>query len=100
MSEENRQEVSPEDGERLNRLSEEVRGRLTEMALIVGRVAGNDSFSKGELGKFVPREGVKVPGGSKESSDWMEILDYGPLHGSYGHIGGHWFVKVSLEVET
>ena len=34
-----RYELSPEDAQRLSRLSEEVRGRLTEMVSIIGRAA-------------------------------------------------------------
>jgi len=91
----NRTELSPEDAQRLNRLSEEVRGRLTEMVSIIGRTTGNDDFGVGEITKFEPRTAAKSAADS--SGGWMEIFEVFGIQGAYGHIEGHWFVELKAE---
>jgi hypothetical protein len=87
-----RYELAPEDAQRLSRLSEEVRGRLTEMVSIIGRIAGDDDFSVGEITAFEPRTAAKsVDDGS---GGWMETFEIFGHKGSYGHIGGEWFVQI------
>jgi hypothetical protein len=71
----------------LNRLSEEVRGRLAEMALIITRVAGLE-HTGGAVGKFVPREGTEVQKAAG-GFDWLEIVEVVPgFDCCYGSIGG------------
>ncbi len=88
----NRHEVPQEDVERLDRLSEEVRGRLAEIGMIVARIAG-DGRGASAVVSFVPREAQRVaveaaaPGG-----DWMEIVDTPTGNYCYGSIGGHNFM--------
>jgi len=48
-------ELRPEDRERMQRLSEEVRGRLVEMALITTRTLGTELDSEATV-KFLPVE--------------------------------------------
>ena len=87
-----RYEIPPDDTQRLNRLSEEVRGRLTEMVAIVGRVAGDEDFSVGEVTKYEPRTAAhSVDDGS---GGWMETFEIFGHQGSYGHIGGQWFIEI------
>jgi hypothetical protein len=50
-----RNALAPADRERMQRLSEEVRGRLQEMALITARTLGV-AFDKDTAVKFVPVE--------------------------------------------
>lgn len=54
-SEQTRAQFSPADAERLARLTEEVRGRLEEMAHITARTLGR-RLDKGAVRKFVPHE--------------------------------------------
>ena len=44
----------PDDGQRLTRLGEEVRGRLEEIALIAARIAGIQ-LDRATMPRFVPR---------------------------------------------
>ena len=46
-------ELQPDDRERMQRLAEEVRGRLEEMALITGRTLGID-VGNDAIRKFAP----------------------------------------------
>ena len=54
---ETRTKLSPADAERMARLTEEVQGRLEEMAHIAARTLGV-RLSKDAVRKFVPREPV------------------------------------------
>ena len=82
-----RHEVSLEDAQRLNRLSEEIRSRLTEIAYIVSRVSGTDYDGAG-VTRFVPREGSKTVEVAA-SYDWLEIVEILPgVQCCYGSIGG------------
>jgi len=83
----NRYMVSQEDAQRLDRLSEEIRGRLTEMALIMARVSGSE-YSGGAVTKFVPRKAVQTHE-LVASSDWIEIVEIVPGYNCcYGSVGG------------
>ncbi len=87
----NRREPSPEDAQRLNRLSEEVRGRLLEIALIMARVGGKD-YDGGAVGKFVPRETTPL---EAASGGWIEIVDFPDgTSGCYGELDGRPFVAI------
>jgi hypothetical protein len=94
----NRIKLESEDAQRLNRLSEEVRGRLTEMASIVARVSGSE-FSAGGVQNFVPREGEH----RKElaAGDWLELVDIVPgLTCCYGSIGGETILECPCGTAT
>ena len=83
----NRYNVQPEDAQRLNRLSEEVRSRLTEIALIIARVSGSE-YSGGAVTNFVPRQGAQTRAAAA-SFDWIEIVEIVPgFNCCYGSIGG------------
>lgn len=60
-------ELRPEDRERMRRLSEEVRGRLTEMALITTRTLGVEMDADATV-KFLP---VQLP--SADASDGLAL---------------------------
>lgn len=62
---------SKEDGERLRRLSEEVRGRLCEIALILTHSGGRPLPHDGSLQFGSSKRPVPAMGGS---GDWMEIV--------------------------
>lgn len=88
----NRHDVQPDDAQRLDRLSEEIRGRLQEIGLIVARVTGTEQ-SGGAVVKFVPREAKKAHVDA-EDSDWVEIVDIEPdTNYCYGSIGGEKFAE-------
>lgn len=82
-----RHEVSLEDAQRLNRLSEEIRSRLTEIAFISSRISGTD-YAGGGVTRFVPREGAKTVEAAA-SYDWLEMVEIVPgFECCYGSIGG------------
>jgi hypothetical protein len=86
-----RAELSDEQGERLRRLSEEIRGRLLEIALITARDLGirlNDN----SVIKFVPK-GSQSDRADAGAGDWMEIEDVDGFEVCYGSIGGHAFAE-------
>jgi hypothetical protein len=68
--------VEAEDAQGLNRLSEEIRGRLVEMALIIARVSVSERSGSAVL-KFVPREGVQLTKASG-GFDYLEIVEIFP----------------------
>ena len=81
----NRLEVTQEDAQRLNRLSEEVNGRLTEIALIIARITG-EAYTGGPVRSFVPRQATST---EAATSDWLEIVEIVPgFECCYGSIGG------------
>jgi hypothetical protein len=86
-----RVEISVDDAQRLNRLSEEVNGRLTEIALIISRLTGG-TYTGGPIRSFSPRQ--PAPVGAAEAaaaatSDWLEIVEILPgFECCYGSIGG------------
>ena len=80
----NRYRLQPEDAQRLNRLSEEIRGRLAEIAFIISRITGSEY--KGGVTKFIPREGMQAQMASGEILELVEIIPglvccYGSVHG-------------------
>lgn len=96
---ENRYRLSEEDAARMARLSEEVRGRLEEMASIAARVMGR-RLDRNTVRKFVPHESTS--GGTFEPHGptvvEVEILDdfLGPGHRPCCLVAlsdGDWFVE-------
>jgi hypothetical protein len=76
-------ELSGDDAQRLEALSEEVRSRLREIAQIVARPVGVDLHDN-SLIKFEPRDA----GSAVESGDWVEIIDVDGVEACYGVING------------
>ncbi|MFI1394195.1 hypothetical protein [Streptomyces sp. NPDC020681] len=87
-------EVATEDIQRLTRLSEEIRSRLAEIALITARAAGAEPL-KGPVHKYVSRDGARKPGVRADagSGDWVEIIDVDGFEACYGVIGGKAFAE-------
>jgi hypothetical protein len=81
-------ELSADDAQRLQGLSQDVRSRLREIAQIAARPAGvqveNDS-----LIKFEPRDA----GSAADASDYMEIIILDGHEVCYGTIGGESFAE-------
>ena len=74
----------------MNRLSEEVNGRLTELALIIARITG-EAYTGGPIQSFVPRQPASASGVAEvaATSDWLEIVEILPgFNCCYGSIGG------------
>jgi pyruvate formate-lyase activating enzyme-like uncharacterized protein len=65
-------ELQQEDAQRMRRLSEEVRSRLLELALITGRTVGMEIPKTGNI-RFVP--GKKTKAMDASSGDWVEIIE-------------------------
>jgi hypothetical protein len=87
----NRREIQPDDALRLNRLSEEVRGRLTEMAFIVARITGVE-YDGGPVRKFVPRGAVQMQADAPPKTD-VELVEITPeLEACYGWKDGRLWV--------
>jgi hypothetical protein len=79
MSESGQFELSAEDHKRMRRLSEEVRGRLEEMALITARVLGI-TLSADAVRKFAPAG----PTAERAEVVHVEIIDNPDgTHGCY-----------------
>ncbi|KQV38732.1 hypothetical protein ASC96_25740 [Rhizobium sp. Root1204] len=51
----NMAEISIDDVQRLARLSEEVRGRLAEISMILSRATGDPNVEKGTIRGFTPK---------------------------------------------
>jgi hypothetical protein len=83
-----RYKLQAEDADRMRRLSEEVRGRLLEMALITSRTVGLELGSSAVV-KFVPHKRTKLVAGG----DWMEIVDVDGVEACYGVIDGQAFAE-------
>lgn len=82
-----RKEIGAADAERLSRLSEEIRGRLAEIALIVTRVSGAN-YDGEAVGRFTPR-GSRAATDHSAAYDWIEIVEILPgFDCCYGSIGG------------
>ena len=64
--------MNEEDALRLARLSEEIRGRLAEIAMITARVAGVEP-PKGRVVKHVTRDAGLKKRADAGSGDWIEI---------------------------
>src|SRR5512139_2683855 len=83
----NRHALSQEDVQRINRLSEEVRSRLREIALITARTVG-DGPPKGHVLKYVPREAEPTRQVNAGAGDWVEIEEVDGVEVCYGVIDG------------
>jgi hypothetical protein len=80
-------EIGAADAERLDRLSEEIRGRLAEIALIVTRVSGA-KYDGEAVGSFTPR-GSRAATEHSAAYDWIEIVEVLPgFNCCYGSIDG------------
>ena len=91
----NRHDLPPEVAQRLTRLSEEVRSRLVEIALITARASGNDLPNSTAI-KFAPRPIAKAADAG--TGDWMELIEVVADDGQtytacYGSIGGQSFAE-------
>jgi hypothetical protein len=94
-SDSNRHGLQPEVAQRVARLSEEIRGRLVELAIITARATGVDA-PKGSAVKFAPRAVEQEANAG--AGDWMEIIeveaDDGQVYTAcYGVIGGQAFAE-------
>jgi hypothetical protein len=69
--------VDDDDAQRLTRLSEEVRARLTEMAFIAARVTGT-KYDGGGIAKFVPREALRERAANAPETIEIEIVEIFP----------------------
>jgi hypothetical protein len=92
MASTTRHDLSPDDAERLNRLSEEVRGRLFETALILGRVTRQGEGRGNAVTRFVPRARMHDEK-KKAEGDWIEIIDVDGEEACYGVIDGQPFAE-------
>jgi|GEM_PF-4263663 len=81
-------ELSADDAERLQRLSQEVRNRLREIAQIAARPVGVQ-LDDDMLIKFEPRDA----GSTVDSGDWVEIIVVDGHEVCYGEIGGQPFAE-------
>jgi hypothetical protein len=86
----NRYELEPEDAQRMRRLSEEIRSRLLEMALITARTVGIELRGSAAI-KFVPRKTAREADAG--AGDWMEIDEVDGFEVCYGVIGGKAFAE-------
>ncbi|HEV7649856.1 MAG TPA: hypothetical protein VGP26_17045 [Actinophytocola sp.] len=91
----NRHELRSEVAQRLTRLSEEVRSRLVEIALITARASGTDLPNSASV-KFAPRPLAKDANAA--AGDWMEIIEVAADDGQtytacYGVIDGQPFAE-------
>jgi hypothetical protein len=64
-------DLEKEDALRLRRLSDEIRGRLVEVGLIVTRAVGKQIPKNADI-RFVP--GTKTKAMDASSGDWVEII--------------------------
>ena len=87
-------ELQKEDAQRMRRLSEEVRSRLLELALITAHTVGMEIPKNGNI-RFLP--GTKTKALVASSGDWMELIEV-DVNGStveacYGEIDGKPFAE-------
>ncbi len=75
------------DMQRLVRLSEEIRSRLAETAMIVARLSGNAAIDRAPVRKFVSRN-AKIKRANAGDGDWVEIIDVDGVESCYGVING------------
>jgi hypothetical protein len=90
----NRRIVPLDDAQRITRLSEEIRSRLFEIALIATRSTPTARL-KGHVLKFVPREAARQAnaGSDAGAGDWVEIIEVDGFEVCYGVIDGHPFAE-------
>ena len=85
-----RYELAPEDAQRMGRLSEEVRSRLLEMALIAARTVGVQLRGSADI-RFSPlKAATEADAGA---GDWMELDEVDGFEFCYGVIGGVAFAE-------
>jgi hypothetical protein len=86
-------ELQQEEAQRLRRLSEEVRSRLLETALITGRTVGKELAVNADI-RFVPaRDRATAKGADAGAGDWMEIIEVDGVEVCYGVINGEPFAE-------
>lgn len=85
-----RYQLDPEDAQRMRRLTEEVRGRLLEMAMITARTAGVELRGSAAI-RFVPHKAAADA--EADPGDWMEIDEVDGVEVCYGVIGGQAFAE-------
>ena len=78
-------DLGPEDAARIARLSEEIQGRLAELALVFGRVTGEQA-TVGAITGYSPAEAGHSQADSPDNT--MEIFEFLGIDGCYGSIGG------------
>ena len=83
-----RRPMQATDADRIVRLSEEIRGRLQEIGMIVNRTAGS---SDGRVVRFVAREATMKQ--ESTEGDWMEIIEVDGVEACYGVIDGQAFAE-------
>ena len=87
-------ELQPEDTQRMRRLSEEVRSRLHELALITSRTAGFQIPKNADV-RFVP--GSKKKAMDEGGGNWLEVITVDVNGDSvevcYGEIDGKPFAE-------
>jgi hypothetical protein len=76
----------PDDGQRLTRLGEEVRGRLQEMALIAARIAGVQ-LDPASMPTFVPRP----PSGTESAHGDVTMVEILPATSEHGELCVTWW---------
>lgn len=86
----NRYQLEPDDAQRMRRLTEEVRSRLLEMAMITARTAGVELRGSAHF-KFVPLTAARQA--DERDGDWMEIDEVDGVEVCYGVIGGEAFAE-------
>jgi hypothetical protein len=86
--------MQTDDAQRIVRLSEEIRGRLQEIGMIVNRTAGVDS-PKGHVARFVARDaGLRLETRTDAGADdWVEIIEVDGVEACYGVIDGRPFAE-------
>ena len=84
--------MDEEDGLRLARLSEEIRARLAEIAMINARVAGVEP-PKGRVVRYVTRDAGLKKNADAAAGDWMEIGETDGVETCWGVIDGHPFAE-------
>ncbi|HEY0124823.1 MAG TPA: hypothetical protein VGC14_24270 [Rhizobium sp.] len=85
-------EIDAIDLQRLARLSEEIRGRLAEISMIMARVTGESQIEKAPVQKFTAK-GAKNKSASARSGDWVEIIDVDGVEACYGVVNGKPFAE-------
>jgi hypothetical protein len=86
--------MQTDDAQRIVRLSEEIRGRLQEIGMIVNRTAGVES-PKGHVARFIARDaGLRLePSEGAGADDWVEIIEVDGVESCYGVSGGRPFAE-------
>jgi hypothetical protein len=80
----NRYQLDPDDAQRMRRLTEEVRSRLLEMALIGARTVGVELRGSAHF-KFIPLTAARQ---ADPTGDWVEIDEVDGVEFCYGVIDG------------